>query len=254
MAAQTWNSLQTLLLAACVKSQPPYTVIPADFALIFPQATSYAEGRIYTDIPLLGHRGVSTSLATTPGSRTVNIGTGSSTSTVGQIIVPESFSLITPAGATPQQGTRIPFIRSTTFVIDAVWPTEATLQPEVAVGSFLPCYWAMQDYQTILYAPTADAAYTIELAGLFQPLPISAANQSTYLSVNYPALLEAACMVFLSGWLKQNYGAQSDSPQQAMSHEAIYEGLKESAKAEEMRRRGLIPDQPMPTPAGAPQR
>jgi hypothetical protein len=250
LAAQTWNALQTTFLAISVKAQPPYGVPPADFAALMPQATSYAEERIFTDIPFLGHRAANTSLSTTPGSRVINLAMMANMSG-GPIIVPESFNLITVAPT----GGRIPFVRATPFLIDQFWPTEATTQTP-SVLSFLPRYWAMQDNQTIIYAPTADAAYTVEIAGLYQPTPISQTNQSTYISSTYPAMFEAACMVFLTGALLHNYGSQADNPQQGLSWEGLYQQLMTSARAEELRRRGVMPDVPMPTAAaaaGAPQ-
>lgn len=251
MAAQNWLALQTTLLAATVKSQPPYATIPPDFAALFPQATSYAEERIYTDIPFLGIRTANSSLMTTAGSRNINL----SSMTVmggGPIIVPEEFFLIAPVGAAPGVGIRVPFIRASTMVINQIWPVEANVQTP-SLTSWLPYYWAMIDDRTIIYEPTADAAYTAEIAGLYQPTPISSTNPTTYISTTYPALFEAACMVWLSGWMLHNYSAQGDLPQQAISHEEQYVKLMEAAKDEEMRRRGLRPNVPMPMQAGSPQ-
>ena len=66
MAALTWTTLQTALLAITVKAQPPYNVVPPDFAYLYPQATSYAEGRIYKDIPFLATRPVQDRTHTPP--------------------------------------------------------------------------------------------------------------------------------------------------------------------------------------------
>ena len=250
MAAQTWSSIQTELVATCVKAQPPYTVLPPDFVQHLPQATSYAEQRIFTDIPFLGHRASNSSLTTTAGSRTVNL-SAMTNPLGGPIIVPESFFLIAPAASQPQAGTRVPFIKADPFLIDILWPAESTVVAPAI--DFLPRYWALRDASTIIFGPTADGAYTCEIAGLYQPTPISAANPTTYISTTYPALLEAACMVYLAGALKQNFGAQMDDSPQSVSWERIYGELLQSARAEEMRRRGMMPDVPMPPmPAGAP--
>lgn len=228
MAAQTWQSLRVTFLAATVKAQSPYNAVVPDFDALFPQATSYAEGRIYRDLVLLATRKQDTSLTTITGNRSVAIGpTG--------IIVPEGFALLAPAG------TRVPFDAASLDMIDQIWPVEAaTVAP--SISAWTPNLWALLDDHTIVYAPTADNSYTIELTGLFQPAPITQANPQTYLSTVYPELLEAACMVFLTGWLLHNYGSQSDNPQQAISYEGQYMTLMASAKAEEMRRRGLFPD------------
>lgn len=240
MTAQTWNSLQTTLLATTVKAQAPYTVVPADFETLFPQATSYAEERIYTDIPMLGQRTTNTSLTTQAGANSLDL-TAMANPLGGPIIVPESLYLITSNG-------KVPFLRASTFLINAVWPNPSqTATPSLA--SFLSQYWALQDNHNIILAPTPDASYPAEIAGLYQPTPISFTNQTTYLSTVYPALLEAACMVFLSGWLLHNYGTKAGTPGQALGFETDYQMLMEGAKAEEVRRRGLMPDIPMPSGA-----
>ena len=246
MAAQTWTALQQTFLAVTVKAQPPYdpTTAPPDFVQLLPQATSYAEQRIYTDIPFLGHRASNSSLTTAMGKRTINLSAMINTAG-GPIIVPESLRLITPAGNTPNTGTRVPFVRGSTFLIDSIWPIEGTTQAP-SLTSYVPNYWAMVDAQTIIVAPTPDNAYTVEIDGLFQPTPISADNPATYISTTYPALLEAACMVFLQGALLHNYGSQMDNPQAGLSWEALYQQLMQSARAEEMRRRGMMPDMPLP--------
>ena len=138
-------------------------------------------------------------------------------------------------------GVPYPFDTASHDAIDLVWPNSAlTLSP--AAADWIGRWWGMFDDHTVLLAPTPDAAYQAQVTGLFQPMPISAANPSTYLSRTYPELLTAACLVWLSGALKQNYGAQADDPKMAMSWEQTYQGLLGPAKAEEMRRRGLAPD------------
>lgn len=245
MAAQTWASLQTTLLAATVKAQPPYSSPPPDFAALFPQATSYAEERICNDIPFLGYTASNSSLTTTAGSRDVDLNTMTPGDGQGQIIIPESFFLITPAGATPSAGTRVPFVRSSKAIIDQVWPVPSVTQtPSLITSLNIPYYWTLRDDRHIIYAPTADASYTVDITGLFQPPPISSANQSTYLSTNYPALLEAACMVWLEGALLHNFSAMSDDPKASVSWEMTYQVLMEAARDEEVRRRGLKPNAP----------
>lgn len=257
MAAQTFASLKIMLLATLVKAQPPYTVSAPDFDVLFPQATSYAEGRICHDIPLLGNRQTNTSLATSSGSRTVDTGTINNING-GPIIVPEQFNLITPSGSPPSSGVRVPFDQCSPQLIDQIWPQESTVQTP-SLSSFVPRLWAYRDDQTVsnnfapvlIYAPTADGAYTVELSGLFQPTPISTSNQTTYLSTVYPELLEAACMVFLTGALLHNFGSQADDPKMSLSWEGLYQSLLSGIKAEEGRRRGLAPDVPMPAQGAA---
>lgn len=261
MAAQTWDTLKTMLLATLVKAQPPYTVSPPDFDVLFPQATSYAEGRIFHDIPFLGNRQTNASLVTTPGSRAVDTG-AINNSAGGPIIVPEQFNLITPAGAQPSSGTRVQFDKCSPQLIDQIWPRESTVQTP-SLSSNIPRLWAYRDDQSgsvpnstqfapvLIYAPTADGAYSVELSGLFQPTPIGPTNQATYLSTVFPELLEAACMVFLTGALTHNFGSQADDSPMSMSWERLYEQLVSSIRDEEARRRGLMPDTPKPQSAAA---
>jgi hypothetical protein len=239
MAAQTWTTLQQTLLVALSQSPPPYNIIPPDFTALFPQATSYAEGRIYKDLVLLATRTEdSTSLQTTNGNRSLAL----STMLPNVVIVQEGLALI-------QAGVRYWYDKATLDVIDLIWPNiSQTMAP--ASADWVGRYWAPLDNNIIVMAPTPDAAYQAVIPGLFQPTPISAGNPSTYLSTVYPELLEAACMVWLTGALQRNFGSQADDPRQALSWEGEYTKLMTLAKAEEMRRRGLMPD--VAAPAAAP--
>lgn len=248
MAALTWTTLRTALVVALSKAQPPYNVIPVDFLELYPQATSYAEGRIYRDLVLLATREQDVSLLTVAGNRTLDI------SQMDQpVIVPEGVALLTPAGSTLTNGTREPFDLSSLDVIDMTWPDQSvTLNP--AKADWLGRRWALLDDHTVVIAPTPDDAYTVVVTGLFQPAPISAITPVTYLSNQYPDLLTAACMIFLTGALTHNFGAQADEPRSAVSWEQQYQALKASAMEEEMRRRGLTPDvaaTPQNTPGAA---
>jgi hypothetical protein len=255
MAALTWTTLETACLAETAKVQPPYTVPSADFAVIFPQATSYAEGRIYKEFGgLLATRQQNTSLQTTPSVRTVGLA-GMVNAGGGPIIVPERFALFLPGAGGTGSPSRVQFDRASLDVIDMIWPQFISTQPP-SLTDFNPRYWDLLDDHTIVMAPTPDAVYTCEVTGLFQPTPIGPGNESptpltvtsTYLSTVYPELLLAACMVYLCGALLHNFGAQSDAPQRAISWENLTQELMTIAKAEEMRRRGMKPNYPMPAP------
>jgi len=251
MAAQTWSSLQTSLLVMLSQAPSPYNQIPADFAVLYPQATSYAEGRIYQELVPLNYRKQNTSLVTTPASRTLNLTFASQT-----VLSVEGFALIIPSGTTnPALGTRIIYDPSSLDVIDMVWPQESvTVAPEAA--DWIGRYWALLDDQTLVFAPTVPAVYTAVITGDFEPVPISPTNPSTYLSSVYPELLQAACMVWLSGALTRNFGAQADDPRQAMSWETQYKTLLGSSLLEEQRRRlqGVGWSQNAPAPLNKPDR
>jgi hypothetical protein len=242
----TWATLQTALLEATAKTQPPYSTIPPDFAVALPQATNYAEGRIYKEFGgLRATRQQNTSLQTTPNSRVISL-TGMSNPNGGPIIVPERFALF--GGNLPG---RVQFDRASLDMIDLIWPQQTiVLAPNVL--DFQLRLWDLVDDHTIVIAPTPDAAYIVEITGLFAPTPIGPGNESptpltttsTYLSQTYPELLVAGCMVWLCGGLLHNFGAASDNPARAMSWEATFRSLMDLAIEEEIRRQGLAPNRP----------
>lgn len=237
MSALTYTSLQTELLVALALSPPPYNTIPPDFVVLFPQAISYAEGRICAEIPLLANRAQDVSLTTTPNARRLAL------TMTPPVVVQESFSLIVA-------GVHYAFDKTTLDFIDMFWPVQATAM-NPANADNIGRWWAPLDAANIVMAPTPDAAYTAECTGLFQPVALSSGNPSTYLSATYPQLLTAACMVWLEGAMKRNFGASADDPKSAMSWEMAYSALRDAASYEESRRRGLTVDIPR-APAAAP--
>lgn len=251
MAALTWSTLQTSLIVMLAQGPSPYTVIPSDFAALYPQATSYAEGRIYRDLIPLNERTQNTSLTTTPASRVINLAAASHT-----ILTVEGFGLITPAGTTvASAGNRVLFEPGSIDLINNCWPVESvTMDP--ALADWTGRYWTLLDDHTLVFCPTVPGTYTAVIIGTFAVTPISAANPSTYLSTTYSDLLQAACLVFLSGALLRNFGAQSDDPKMAMSWETQYKTLLESAILQEQRRRmqGVAWSQYAPAPLAKPDR
>jgi hypothetical protein len=236
MAAQTWTTIMNACIVACSQAPAPYNVIPADFVTQFAQATSYAEDRINTDLTLLNTRRSDTSIVTVAGSRVVSL------AAVNPFItVPESFALISPNGqGNPALGTRYSFDASTLDAIDQIWPAEATtLAPSLADNTGR--LWTLSDDHTIVYAPTAPAAFTCEIWGQYRPAPIAAGTPTTYLSTYYSGLLIAGCMIFLSGALLRNFGQLSEDPQMGLSWEGEYQKLLPLAKSEEQRRRLQVP-------------
>ena len=237
MAAQTWTSLQTECLAITSKAQPPYSLPPADFTQHFPFATAYAEERIYRAMPWLTMRSQNTGQQATAGSRTITLPTG--------MLVVETVSLLSPVASTLANGTQYPFDKTTLEIIDTIWPNQATTQAPSA-SDWTGRWWAPVNDITIAIAPTPDAAYTAVITGLTMPTPISSGNPTTYLSTNYGSLMIAGAMIFLAGAMLHNYGAKSGNPEMALSWEAEFKTLLDGATNEEARRRGLIPDVPMP--------
>ena len=233
MAAQTWTSIRQAVYVALQQGASPYTDTPPDFDVLFPQATSYAEGRIYREMTPLCARTQNSSLSTVAGTRSIDL----SAMTPLPVLVTEGVALVMPAATAPAAGTRYAYQLTSLDFIDLVWPVEATTLSPLA-AEYRGRWWAMSDDHTLVLAPTPDDAYQVEVTGLFQPDPISEANPTTYLSTTYPELLETAIMIWMTGWLERNYGPQSSDPQQAVSHEGQYQVLLSAAMAQEQRMRG----------------
>lgn len=231
MAAQTYSTLQNSLAAMLSQAAAPYTILPSDFITLYPQAISYAEDRIYREMVPVSNRQQDTSLLTTAASRVLDL-------TPIMPLVVEGFALLYPAGVTSiDAGTQIPFDEASLDLLDICWPqSSVTVDPSLA--QWYGLYWAMRDATTIVFGPTVAAAYTPVVTGLFQPAPMSVTNPTTYLGNVYPELLQAGCMVFLSGALLRNFGASSDDPKMAVAWESQFQTLMKSAIEEEQRRRG----------------
>ena len=209
-----------------------------NFSAFLPAVIEYAEGRIYREITPLATRNSSATAVVVPGLRILPL--------IGfrpQPVVVEGLALVTPVGTPPTQGTRWPYEMASIDFIDQIWPTEGTTMAPSATDER---YWALLDNQTVVLAPTPDQPYTAEATGTFRPTALSAANPATYLTDFYPDVFLAACMISVAGF-QRNYGAQSNDPQMALSWEEQYQALKESAIAEEQRRRGQGPENtPLP--------
>lgn len=66
----------------------------------------------------------------------------------------------------------------------------------------IPKYYANWDNDTIILAPTPNAAYTIELAYNAQETGLSSSNTTTWVSTNAPQLLLYACLIEAFKFLK----------------------------------------------------
>ena len=66
----------------------------------------------------------------------------------------------------------------------------------------IPKYYANWDNDTIILAPTPNAAYTIELAYNALPTGLSSSNTTTWVSTNVPQMLLYACLVEAFKFLK----------------------------------------------------
>ena len=66
----------------------------------------------------------------------------------------------------------------------------------------MPKYYANYDEDSILLAPTPNAAYTIDLEYNAQPTGLSSSTTTTWLSNNAPTALLYACLVEAFKFLK----------------------------------------------------
>lgn len=194
----------------------------ANFQIALPGARDYSEGRLYRELDLLAARVSNLAGTLSTNSRTIQIST-----TSGYIQIPEAINILTPAGAT-SSGTRNPVRFVTKQFIDNVYPS-------VVDGTGLPKYCAMLTDTTVLFGPSPDQAYAVEVIGVIQPTPLSSANPITWLTLNVPDLFNAASMVYMSAYMR-DFGAQSDNPQQAQSWENQYMTLFKSADTNEARK------------------
>jgi hypothetical protein len=102
--------------------------------------------------------------------------------------------------------------------------------------------------------PTPDQNYPVEFMGDIRPLPLSNKNPETFLSVYYPEMFMAACMIFAAGY-QRDFGAQAEDPQRATSWESTYSNLRMGVTLEAARMRGEGPGYAavMPAPLAQPR-
>ena len=76
----------------------------------------------------------------------------------------------------------------------------AEFNPTGSTG--VPKYYGYWDEDTLVFAPTPDATYTIQLNYVLKPAGLSATTTTTYLSQQFPNGLLYACLVEAYGFLK----------------------------------------------------
>jgi len=194
------------------------------FQSALPNIIDDAEQRLYRELDLIDTSVRDSSASFTPGNRNFTL-----PSTNGTFIVTQEINAITPSTATTADGgTRNPLIPTTTEMLNMLWPS--------VTGSTVPQYFALVNQGLAIVGPWPDAAYKVEVVGTVRPQAISSTNVTTLLSVFFPDLLIAASMVFAAGYQK-NYGAAVDDPKMAVTWEAHYQALFQSADTEEQRKK-----------------
>ena len=93
----------------------------------------------------------------------------------------------------------------------------------------IPKYYANWDNDTIVLAPSPNAAYTIELAYNAQETGLSSSNTTTWVGNNAPGLLLYACLIEAFKFLK--------NPEMVGMYSQAYQGLLTPLAAEQIGRR-----------------
>ncbi len=201
------------------------------------------------DLDFLATRIVDESQTTTGGSRAVPI--------APTLIVVEGVSLIIPANAAPNEGTRVPCYRASREFCDFIWPQESLTK---APNTFEPVYYAIPSMfevagsgatadepqalpSSMIIAPTPDGQYKVEQHGTMRLPPLSESNQTTFLSTFLPDMLIAASVV-AGALIQRDMGATGakDDPSLATHWQEEYDRLKRGAAVESARQKAQSTD------------
>jgi hypothetical protein len=206
----------------------------ANFTRIIPSMFLYADGRIYRELGFLAKK-ITQPVTLTALNREFSL--------PANVRVLRAINLMTPVGPISFTSKRNPLERISVEALDFFWP-DASYQPGIprkyaVLGLSTPAPLPGTDvsYQVRLM-PTPDKAYAAELLGDIRPDPLAPENPETFLSVFYPELFIAACMVFGSGY-QRDFGAQADDPAKAVSWETTYNALRQGVMLEAMRMSGV---------------
>ena len=193
-----------------------------NFVIIFPQAITYAENRMYRDLDLLSTVLQDSTKAFTANNRNVSV-------SIATFVTLQQVNVVTPYGTTdPDQGTRNPLNPVTKEYLDNQWPN--------VTGATVPTDFAMINQSKFIVGPWPDQAYQIELIGTYRPDSLSATNTTTPLSLYWPEMMTMAAMIYISGF-QRNFGRANDDPQMAVTYESQYQALLKSAMVEEARKK-----------------
>lgn len=234
---------------------PPSTA----FTAALPTIVANGQYRIYREVPFLSQRGVSATATTTAGDRSVSLSALAAITIDSYPMYPvypmsvESVNLFAQYGAhewldqngnpiTDPDGNpiiiydgtqRVPTVRTSLDFINWTWPQYQT----TAAPTDVQAYFAMQDDQTLIICPTPDDTYPVEIIGTWRPTLLSGNQANNWLGDNLPDLLLSACM--LEAFLAMRYaGIMSADPATTVTWQQRYDQARESAIAEDARRRG----------------
>jgi len=206
-----------------------------NFTRIIPGMMLYADGRIYRELKFLAQK-ITQPVTLTALNREFSL--------PPNVRVLRAINVMTPVGPVSLTSKRNPLERISVEMLDFVWP-DASYKPGVpqkyavlGLSTPMPLPGADIVYQ-IRVMPTPDKAYSAELLGDIRPDPLAPENPQTFLSVYYPELLIAACMVYGSGY-QRDFGAQADDPAKAVSWEAQYAALRQGVMEQVARMAGAV--------------
>lgn len=217
----------TSLLDQVANMMPIQTTDPG-FITLIPAMIEYAEGRIYRDLdPLRVQVTDSTTLASS-GDRNFTVPGSSISALPGSYIIVDNINIITPSSMTAATGSRVQLTPVSREFLDIAYPSgqNATGTPE---------FWAMASDTQIIFGPSPDLPYPVEVIGVQRPTPLSASNSSTFLTQYIPDVMFAACMIYVSGFMRDFGGQGADNPQMGVSWETQYKQLFQSAQVEQFR-------------------
>lgn len=216
--ALTYNSFTTSLANMIV-----VPVSDPNYAIALPNIIDDAEQRLYRELDLLSTVTRDTGLLTS-GDRNFTLPSNN-----GRFVVIEQMNVITPSTTTdPDLGTRNAMLPTSKEYLDMVYPS--------VTGSGVPNLMAPISDQDWIVGPWPGAAYTVEVVGTIRPAPLSASNQTTFLTLYLPDVFLAAALVMSAGYQK-NFTSMGDDPKAAVTWESHVAILLESAKVEEIRKK-----------------
>jgi hypothetical protein len=186
---------------------------------------NYAEGRLYRDLDLVSASIIDASVICSSGVRTVSLSTAQ-----GLPLQIDALNLLTSAGTTSSDATRVPLVPAARAVVDSIYPSA------VSSNCGQPEFFARLSDTQLLLGPTPDQAYGIEMQATIRPDPLSENNSSTWLTQNVPELMVAAGMIFAAGFMR-DFGSQADDPKMAQSWEGQYNNLMKTASQDSMRQK-----------------
>jgi hypothetical protein len=238
----------TLLVLAAI----PRNSEDSNYERILPAAFLYADGRIYRELNFL---------ATDITQEVTLISNERDFVLPPDVLTVHYINVCTPAGPITSSTKRRELERVSESALNMFWPNpgfKRSLPKKYAIigqrrlGFNLPSplppttqplpplFQPELFSHVVRFMPTPDRAYMAEVNGGVQPQPLSQTNPETYLSVRYPELFIACCMVFITGY-QRDYGAMADDPQRAVSWEGQYTKLKDGIALEAGMQRGEGP-------------